>query len=185
MTIRLVERALKTLLMALVFCAASVALAQQPPVKSPLLDHLAGKWVLQGTIAGQSTTHDVDADWVLDHHYLRIHEVSREKNSGGKPNYEATIYIAWNEPTKQYAAIWLDDYGGMSVQSIGVADPRENELPFIFKDDKGAVGFSNAFVYDAAADTWEWRMDNVVNGAAKPFGRVKLTRGHASGDKRD
>jgi hypothetical protein len=180
---RRVNCVLKTLLMALALCAASVAAAQQRPVKSPLLDHLAGKWVLQGTIAGQATTHDVDADWVLDHHYLRIHEVSREKNSKGQPGYEATIYIAWNEPTKQYAAIWLDDYGGMSVQSIGQADPKENELPFIFKDDKGAVSFSNDFVYDAKADTWEWRMDNVVNGAAKPFGRVKLKRSHAAGDK--
>jgi hypothetical protein len=65
----------------------------------------------------------------------------------------------------------------MSTESIGLADPKENELPFIFKDDKGAVSFSNDFVYDAKADTWEWRMDNVDNGAAKPFGRVKLKRG--------
>ncbi len=173
----------KQLLLALVLCATSLAAAQQPPVKSPLLDHLVGTWMLQGTIAGQAATHDVDAEWVLDHHYLRIHEISREKNAKGLPQYEATIYVAWNEPTKQYAAVWLDVYGGMSTQSIGVADPKENELPFLFKDDKGAVSFNNDFVYDAKADTWEWRMDNVVNGAAKPFGRVKLTRSHAAGDK--
>jgi hypothetical protein len=183
MKIRRVSRVLKTLLMALAFCAASVAAAQQPPVKSPLLDHLAGKWVLQGTIAGQAATHDVDAEWVLDHHYLRIHVVSREKNTKGQPGYEATIFIAWNEPTKQYAAIWLDVYGGMSTESIGVADPKENEFPFIFKDDKGTVSFSNDFVYDAKADTWEWRMDNVVNGVAKTFGRVTLKHSHAAGDK--
>jgi hypothetical protein len=184
MRIGLAQCVLKTLVAALALCAASVVVAQQPPVKSPLLDHLVGKWVLQGTISGQATTHDVDAEWVLDHHYLRIHEVSREKNTKGQPGYEATIYIAWNEPTKQYAAIWLDDYGGMSTESIGVADPKENELPFIFKDDKGAVSFSNDFVYDVTADTWEWRMDNVVNGTAKPFGRVTLKHSHAAGDKR-
>jgi len=183
MKIQRVSRILKTLLMALAFCAASVGVAQQPPVKSPLLDRLAGKWVLQGTIAGQATTHDVDAEWVIDHHYLRLHEVSREKNAKGQPQYEATIYIAWNEPTKQYAAVWLDDYGGLLPSSVGLADPKENEFPFIFKDDKGAVSFSNDFVYDVAADTWEWRMDNVVNGAAKPFGRVRLKRSNAAGDK--
>jgi hypothetical protein len=177
MRIQRVNCILKTLLLALALCAASVGAAQQAPVKSPLLDHLVGKWVLQGTIAGRATTHDVDAEWVLDHHYVRIHEVSHEKNTKGQPQYEATIYIAWNEPTKQFAAIWLDVYGGMSTESIGLADPKENELPFIFKDDKGAVSFSNDFVYDAKADTWEWRMDNVDNGAAKPFGRVKLKRG--------
>lgn len=183
MRIHHVDRILKILLVALAFCAASVGAAQQAPVKSPLLDRLVGKWVLQGTIAGKATIHDVDAEWVLNHHYVRIHEVSREKNAKGQPQYEATIYVAWNEPTKQYAAIWLDVYGGMSSESIGVADPKENDLPFIFKDDEGAVSFSNDFVYDVTVDAWEWRMDNVVNGAAKPFGRVKLKRSLAAGGK--
>jgi hypothetical protein len=30
-----------------------------------LLDHLAGQWILQGTIAGKRTTHDVQVEWVL------------------------------------------------------------------------------------------------------------------------
>ncbi len=55
---------------------------QQKPPNSPLLDHLSGKWTLRGTVAGQQT---IDADWVLDHHDLRIHEISREKDSNGKP----------------------------------------------------------------------------------------------------
>lgn len=79
------------------------ACAQQAPMNSPLLDHLAGQWVLSGTIAGGPVTHDVDADWVLDHHYLRIHEVSRDKNDQGKPKYEALVFIGWNEKPKQYA----------------------------------------------------------------------------------
>jgi hypothetical protein len=157
-------------------CSAAGAFAQQPPVNSPLLDHLVGKWMLQGTVAGKETTHDVDAEWVLEHHYLLIHEVSREKNAKGAPQYQATIYIAWNEPTKDYACVWLDDYGGLAAASIGAVTPQENELPFIFKDEKGEVTFKNDFVYDAKASTWEWRMDNVANGVAKPFARVKLTR---------
>jgi hypothetical protein len=42
MKIQRVNCTLKTLLLALALCAASVGAAQQPPVKSPLLDHLAG-----------------------------------------------------------------------------------------------------------------------------------------------
>jgi hypothetical protein len=167
---------MKSTLLPFVLVTASVAFAQQAPVNSPLLDHLAGKWVLQGTIAGQDATHDVDAAWELEHHYLRIHEVSRQKDSKGQPQYEATIYIAWNEGTKQYACVWLDIYGGLAPASMGFANPRESELPFIFKDERGAVTFSNVFAYDPKADTWEWRMDNVENGVAKPFGRVKLKR---------
>jgi hypothetical protein len=168
-------RALSILI--LIVCAAGAALAQQAPLKSPLLDHLAGKWVLQGTISGQQTTHDVDAEWVLDHHYLRIHEISRDKNKNGKPQYEATIYVAWNDQTKQYAAVWLDVYGGLTPGSIGVADSKDNELPFVFKNENGEIDFTNDFIFDPKAEVWEWRMDNVDKGVVKPFGRVKLTRG--------
>lgn len=166
----------RAVLLGVTFLLASVAAAQQAPVNSPLLDHLAGNWVMRGTIAGRPTTHDVNARWVLGHHYIQIHEVSRDKNSSGRPQYEATIYVAWNEKPPHYSCVWLDVYGGISPESIGIAAPQAGELPFVFKDDKGEITFTNDFIYDARADSWEWRMDNVEKGVAKPFGRVKLTR---------
>lgn len=160
---------IRQILLPLILCSATAAVAQQPPVNSSLLDHLVGKWVLEGSIAGKDTIHDVTAEWVLEHHYVRIQEVSRMKNGKGEPQYQATIYIGWNEATKEYACVWLDVYGGLATESIGVASQNENELPFVFKDGKGAVTFNNDFVYDAKANTWEWRMDNVANGLAKPI----------------
>jgi hypothetical protein len=161
---------------AMLMFMTSAAFAQQPPVNSPLLDHLAGDWVLTGTIAKKATTHDVRAEWVLGHHYLSIHEVSREKKSSGEPAYEAQIYIAWNEDPRHYSCVWLDLFGGLSSESIGLADIKENELPFIFKDEKGVTQFTNDFVYDPKTDSWEWRLDNVENDKPIPCGRVKLTR---------
>lgn len=167
---------MKNLVFVLALFAASAVFAQQPPVNSPLLDHLAGKWLLEGTIAGQPTKHDIDAEWVLDHHYLRIHEVSREKKANGQRQYEAMVFIAWNENPKHFSCVWLDVYGGLSVASIGVAPPSDNELAFLFKDEKGELDFSNDFVYDAKTDTWSDALDNIVNGAKKPFARVNLSR---------
>ena len=167
---------MKNLILVLALFAAPLLFAQQPPVSSALLDHLAGKWLLEGTIAGQPTKHDIDAEWVLDHHYLRLHEISREKKANGQPLYEATVFIAWNENPKHYSCAWLDVYGGLSVASIGVAPPSDNELAFLFKDEKGDLDFSNDFVYDAKTDTWSDALDNIVQGAKKPFARVKLTR---------
>lgn len=167
---------MKTLILVFTLIAAPLALAQQPPVSSPLLDHLSGKWLMEGTIAGQPTKHDLDIQWVLDHHYLQIHEVSQEKKANGQPQYEAMVYVAWNEQPKRYSCAWLDVYGGFSVGSIGIAPPSENELAFLFKNEKGETDFSNDFVYDPKTDTWSDSLDNIVNGARKPFGRVKLTR---------
>ena len=39
--------------------AAFSTSAQQPTRKDPLLDRLVGSWILQGTIAGHQTTHDI------------------------------------------------------------------------------------------------------------------------------
>jgi len=166
----------RTLTLMIALVAVPVVMPQQAPVSSSLLDHLAGKWLMEGTIAGKSTKHDINAQWVLDHHYLRIHEVSQEKNAKGEPQYEAMIFIAWNDQPKHYSCAWLDVYGGFSVQSIGVAPPSENELAFVFKNDKGEIDFSNDFVYDPKTDTWSDELDNIEKGAKKPFGRVKLTR---------
>jgi hypothetical protein len=159
-----------TLLMAL-----SVT-AQQAPVNSSLLDHLAGKWVMQGTVGKQAVTHDLDAEWVLQHHYLRFREVSRDKNDKGEPQYDATVFIGWNEKSKQYACVWLDVFGGLTPESIGVATPQENALAFVFADEHGETSFTNTFLYDPKTNTWGNRLDNVVKGEAKPFARFTLTK---------
>jgi hypothetical protein len=155
---------------------ALIAMAQEAPISSPLLDHLAGKWLLQGTVGKQSATHDLNAEWVLEHHYLRLQEVSREKNDKGEPQYEATVFVGWNEKTKQYACVWLDVYGGATAESIGLATPKENELAFVFTDEHGDTSFTNTFVYDPKTNSWDNQLDNVVKGVAKPFARFKLTK---------
>src|SRR5271168_14721 len=103
---------MKQLVFLVTLLAAVMVVAQDAPVDSPVLDHLAGKWVMQGAVGKQTVTHDFDAEWVLQHHYLRFREVSRDKNDKGEPQYEATVFVAWNEKTRQYACTWMDVYGG-------------------------------------------------------------------------
>ena len=167
---------MKQLVLVMTIFAALIAMAQQSPVSSPLLDHLAGKWVMQGTLGKQPVSHDFGAEWVLQHHYLRFHEVSREKNDKGEPQYEAMVFIGWNEKTKQYACVWMDVYGGATPESIGLATPKENQLAFVFTDEHGETSFTNTFIYDPKTNAWENRLDNVVKGEAKPFARFNLTK---------
>lgn len=168
---------------AAVFCAFLLVsfsgFGQMPvpaPVNSPLLDHLAGKWVMTGETMGKPTTHDIEAEWVLQHHYLRLHEVSREKDAKGQPQYEATIYLTWNQQAKRYSCIWVDVFGGSLEEELGFADAQENRIPFVFHNSKGSAEFENDLVYDPGADTWQWTLDNIESGAHKPFARYKLTR---------
>ena len=48
----------------------------------------------RGLIAGQQTVHNVDVVGVLNGGYMRLHEVSREKNARGVPAYEAIVFIS-------------------------------------------------------------------------------------------
>jgi hypothetical protein len=169
---------MKKLLASAAFSLALGALAvgqqPQPTFHDELLDHFQDSWVLQGTIAGKETTHDLTNDWVLNHQYLRIHEVSREKNAQGNPAYEAMVFIGWDQPNNRYFAIWLDIWGGFGKATVGYAPHSGDEIHFLFND--GKSDFHTTFLYDRKADRWEWRMDNEENGKLTPFARVKLTK---------
>jgi hypothetical protein len=145
--------------------------------KKSLLEHMVGHWVLQGTIAGKATTHDVDMDWVLNREYVRIHEVSREKDAEGRPAYEAFVFIGKDTDSEACTCLWLDNTGGggLSAQGLGHGTPTGTSIPFVFRVKEGQA-FHNTFTYDAAADSWRWFLDNDENGKMTPFARVTLTR---------
>lgn len=126
---------------------------------------------------GHNSVRDIDGEWVIQHHYLRLHEVSREKDAKGNPRYEAMELFTTGPQKDQIQCVWLDVYaGGPGLTTLGVADPKENEIPFVFKDDKGEINFTNDFAYDPKSDTWQWTMNNVDNGKAIPFGTEKLAK---------
>ncbi len=164
------------LILLIIFLVSSVpGRGQQPPFQDPLLDQLVGHWTLEGTIAHKKTTHAVDAEWVMGHQYLRIHEVAKELKADGEPAYEATVFIGWNAEPKEYGCVWLDRYGGLSTVSVGTAKRSESQIPFTFHE-LDCISFHNTCVYHRESDIWEWNMESVTNGKLDPFARVTLTR---------
>lgn len=163
----------------LLLSISGVCQAQELKASSPqeLLDHLAGRWVLQGTIGGKKTTHEVQADWVLKREYLRLHEVSREKDAQGNPAYEAIVFIGWEAKTGEYACLWLDSTagGGLSAQGIAHGKQSGDSIPFLFAL-SASDSILNTFIYDRGADTWKWLIDDASNGKTERFADVKLSR---------
>ncbi len=155
---------------------AMPALAQQATFNDPLVDHLAGKWVLTGQMDKGAVTHDFTAEWVLAHQYLEIHEVSREKNKDGSPAYQAKVFIGWDAGKKIYDCVWLDDYGSISTQSLGYAKPNGSTIAFVFQNRDDAGSFHTTFIWHPENGTWVMDMDNVnPSGKAQPFARATLT----------
>ena len=165
----------------LLLLAIGTCHAQGPATNSApeLLDHLAGQWILQGNIAGQPTTHDIQAEWVLKREYLRIHEVSREKDAKGAPAYEAIVFIGRDSKTQEYRCLWLDATGGdgLSADAIGRGKKSGDSIAFLFSSGPSNL-IHNTFVYDRAADTWKWIIDNETKGKTERFADVKLSRVH-------
>lgn len=161
--------------LALVVSAVLFALAQQPSANDALLDAMTGKWVLTGTVRGKPTTHDVEADWVLNHQFVRLHEVSREKTAAGAPQYDAWIFVGWDDTQKLYIIHWLDVYGG-GYSGRGKGKRDGNSIPFLFHYENDNTDFQNTFVWDEKAKTWQWNMDGVRDGKLSPFARLTLKR---------
>jgi hypothetical protein len=164
-------------ILASIVLASLTVFAQKSTLQDPQLDHMVGRWVLQGTIAGSETTHDIIVEWVLGHQYIRLNEVSREKNAQGQPAYQAIVFIGWDQESSRYACLWLDSTGGggLSAQAIGYAKPDGDSLAFVFKGKDGSI-FHTTFVYNKGSDTWQWLMDGEESGKLVPFARVKLTK---------
>jgi hypothetical protein len=165
------------LILALAGLLSASPLHAQAPQRDSLLNHLIGRWVLRGPMAGKDVVHDVTFQWVLGGEYVEMHEVSRERAPSGAPAYEAIAYLVRDPRTRKYAALWLDntDYNAFDPSGVGRGAAIADSIPFVFTA-SSTDNFHNTFVYDRATDTWAWHMDNDDARGRRPFARVTLTR---------
>jgi hypothetical protein len=169
-----------TVLATLVAYLPRSAYAQDPATAEPhsVLDELEGEWVMTGIVADEAVTHDVYVDRVLKRQYVRIHELSREKDADGEPAYEAWIHVAWDKEKAEYVVMWLDNTAttNFAPEGVGHGKPDGDRIPFVWKSADGS-GIRNTFKYDRASDTWTWEIDNVDKlEQASPFARLTLKR---------
>lgn len=167
----------KVAVLSLALALAAGRLPAQALPADSLFDRLIGHWVLQGTIAGQETTHDVTFEWMLGRRYVRMHEVSREREADGTPAYEAIVLYGRDPQSGEYACLWLDNTGAGAFDPAGIGRGRVegDSIPFLFRDSP-TTSFHTTFVYEKPSDTWRWHMDNDSGGVRRPFARVTLTR---------
>lgn len=166
--------------MALILLLPAISLADGPGWHDPLIDKLAGTWVMTGTIADGPVVHDIEADWVLNHYYLRLTETSRETDADGKPLYEAIVMIGWNDPKSLYVCQWLDSTGGGGLVdgAFGHAVRDGDSLPFAFNTGPDRA-ILNTFSYHRDRGVWTMAIDNKRGDERREFARVILTRAPA------
>ncbi len=133
------------------------------PLHDELLDNLQGRWTLKGTIVGHPGDAELEAAWVLNHQFLKIHEKGTSVIPG-RPQYEADVYIGYDNASERYVAHWIDVYGGRFSETLGYGTRSGNSIKFIFEYPDGP--FHNTFTWNPESKTWRFLLEQ-KNDAGK------------------
>lgn len=142
----------------LVICAAAAPLAAaQEPLdgenrifKDELLENLVGDWKLSRKMFGKLGENTVKVDWVLNHQFLRIHM----KDVATPSQYEAMVFIGYDNMSERYVAHWIDVFGGRFSETLGYGKRDGNSIKFVFEYPDGP--FHNTFTWNPSDKTWRF-----------------------------
>src|SRR5213075_2384252 len=122
----------------LVFGSAILVAAGPPPaLKDPFLDNLVGDWSVTRKMSnGRMIESTMRGEWVLKHQFIQLHYNAGEKTE----EYEALVFIGFDDISKSYVCHWLDVFGGRySGVGRGKLDPNLLGIEFRFDSKVGAL----------------------------------------------
>jgi hypothetical protein len=131
-----------------------------------LLDHMVGKWNVSANVYGQKFTLDREAEWVMDHQYLRIYEKSREIIPWLKVPFERTIFIGYNHRSKRYVVYELTVHGGdvpHEPEGFYYGDRTGNELKMSLTKGSEVVAYQR-FIWEPASGSWRFQGTRLIDG---------------------
>ena len=113
-------------------CTVPAAFAQTPsPWHDDLADRMAGTWKLEGTVGSAPAHHTVTAEWILNHQFLRLREITSADAPALAPKrspmmttpYSHTCGGTGSEPRNIQAAVWCAQSIGWSPGSSATMRP--------------------------------------------------------------
>ena len=165
------------LLMAVLIALTPVRSGAQAPAewRDDLVDHMTGDWKLEGQVMGREAHHEVQAEWVLNHRFLRIHEKTEAGAPSSEHRYEATWFLGYDPVSERYVLHLLDVFGGRFSETLGYGTRDGNAIRFVFEYPDGP--FHTTYRWSAEKDTWQWLMEQKdKDGKWTNFSDLKLTR---------
>ncbi len=169
---------MKTWLLILLLAGSAALSGAQGPTaewRDELVDHMAGTWRLEGQVMGRDAHHDVQAEWVLGHQFLRIHEKTSANAPASEYPYEAFWFIGYDSVSERYVAHLLDVFGGRFSETLGYGTRDGNSIRFVFEYPDGP--FHTTYRWSPQQDTWQWLLEQEdKDGKWATFADLKLTR---------
>jgi len=173
---------------ALLLCTARAASAQTGSAwHDDLIDHMAGTWKLEGTMLGKPAHHTVTAEWILNHQFLRLHEVTSADAPASEDRYEAFWFIGYDATSERYAVHLLDIFGGRDSETLGYGtrqgsrvdgksspgDQKDNSIALVFEYPDGP--FHTTMRWIPESGTWQWHLEQKDKGKWSTFADLTLT----------
>ena len=118
---------------------------------------------------GQPVIHAMDAAWVLNHQFLRLHEIDNSK----PPAYEADAYIGYDNMSERYVIHWIDVFGGRVDETLGYGHRTGNSIRFVFEYPDAP--FSSTLTWKPAEQRWHFVLESKnKRGKWENFGTLEL-----------
>src|SRR5271156_1465387 len=147
-----------TFVLAMVLLFPAVAAAQAPePWHDEFVDHLAGSWKMEGQVMRRSAHHDVHAEWVFNHQFLRIEEKTSASAPSTEHTYDAIWFLGYDATSERYVLHLMDQFGGGVSETLGYGVRDGNTIRFVFEYPDGP--FHTTYKWDPEKNTWEWLME--------------------------
>src|ERR1700689_4673787 len=164
------------LVMFLVALFSVPTIAQAPANwQDELVDRMSGNWKVEGRVLGREAHHEVTAEWVLNHQFLRIHEKTAATAPVSESRYEAFWFLGYDAVSERYVLHLLDVFGGRFSETLGYGTRDGNSIRFLFEYADGP--FHTTYRWSPQDDTWQWVMEQKDKaGKWTPFADLKLTR---------
>jgi len=93
-----------------------------------LISNLAGSWKLGGKVGSNEAHHDVEADWVLNHQFLRIKETTSANAPAGERRYDSIWYLGYDPISERYVLHLMDTFGARFSETLGYGIRDGNEI---------------------------------------------------------
>jgi hypothetical protein len=129
---------------------------------------------MEGQIVGRDAHHEVQAEWVLNGQFLRIHEKTAAGRPASEHSYEAIWFLGYDPTSDRYVLHLLDVFGARFSETIGYGVRDGDSIRFIFEYPDGP--FHTTFFWASKAGTWQWLMEQKdKDGKWVQFANLKLT----------
>lgn len=140
-----------------------------------LVEHMTGSWKMRGQVMGREAHHELKAEWMLNHMFLRLHESTSTDAPASEKRYEAIWFLGYDPVSEKYVLHLFDVFGGRFSETLGYGTRDGNAIHFTFEYPDGP--FHTTFRWALESGDWQWLMEQKGKDLKwTNFGDFNITR---------